>query len=240
MSNRLTIALIAFLALLVSNDGAFARGVGFGGGGFHGGSVFHRGFGGRFHVGLFHGRGFGGRFHEANLHRFAGGFFHGVQRNEVENGLSATGLGLLIQAKIASYFDSLLSQYPIEAGGSGASTGCDAQCISSRYLQNTASSSTSEARGTDIPEYDVNHNCTTLQGIPTRNYCLRTEQENYDTIKSLWSNIPEKIRDQTLAKMQDITSGQSAVTHPYTMMKGYLIAYLQADELMRPAEPFHY
>ncbi|MGC1575000.1 MAG: hypothetical protein WA813_02520 [Beijerinckiaceae bacterium] len=240
MSNRLTIALVAFLAFLVSNDGASARGGGFGAGGFHGGGVFHRGFGGRLHVGLFHGRGFGGRFHEANLHRFAGGFFQGGFRNEVRNGLSATGLGLLIQAKIASYFDSLLSQYPIEAGGSGGGANCDARCISSRYLRNTENPSTSEAKGVDIPQYDVNHNCTTLQGIPTRNFCLRTEQENYDTLKSLWTNIPGRVRDQTLAKMQGITGGHSTVTYPYTMMKGYLIAYLQADELTRPAEPFHY
>ncbi len=239
MSNRLTIALIAFLALLVSNDGASARG-GFVAGGFHAGGVFHRGFGGRLHVGLFHGRGFGGRFHEANLHRFAGGFLQGEQGNEFRNGLSATGLGLLIQARVASYFEGLLSQYPIEVGGSGASANCDAQCISSRYLRTTENPSSSESKGADIPQFDVNHNCTTLQGIPTRNYCLRTEQENYDAIKSLWPNLPGRVKDQTLAKMHDITGGPSSVTYPYTMMKGYLVAYLQADELTRPAEPFHY
>jgi hypothetical protein len=236
MSNRLTIALVALLGLIASNDGASARGGGFVAGGFHGGSVFHRGF----HAGFFHGRGFGGRFREANFHHFAGGFWQGGWRNEFRNGLSAAGLGLLIQARITSYFDGLLSQYPIEAGGSGASANCDAQCISSRYLRTTENPSTSEARGADIPQYDVNHICTNLQGIPTRNYCLRTEQENYDTIKSLWSNLPGRVKDQTLAKMQDITGGPSTVTYPYTMMKGYLVAYLQADELTRPAEPFHY
>ena len=49
-----------------------------------------------------------GRFHEASFHRFAGSFWQDGWRNEFRNGLSATGLGLLIQARLASYFDGLL------------------------------------------------------------------------------------------------------------------------------------
>ena len=236
MSNRLTIAWVALLALMMTNEGASARGGGFGAGGFHAGG-FHRGLGGRFHGGFFLDRGFAGRPHEANIHRFAAGFWPGWWRSEVPNGLTATGLGLLIQAKFASYVESF---YGGDGGGAGGGGACDAQCLSSRYLRGTQNPSTSETASADIPHYDVNHNCTALQGIPTRNFCLRVEQENYDTIKSLWSNLPGKVRDQTLAKMQDITSGPSGVTYPYTTMKGYLIAYLQAEELTRPAEPFHY
>ena len=240
MSNRLTIAWVALLAFIGTNGAASAHGVGFGAGGFHHSGVFHRGFAGRFHTGFFHVRGF---VHEPAPPRVSGSFLRGGFTNEVENGLTATGLGLLIEARIASYL-ALLNQYSGEAGGSGGGgAGCDAQCLSNRYLKNTessSSSSSSQAKGGDIPQYDVNHNCTALQGIPTRNYCLRTEQENYDTIKSLWSNVPGHVKDRTLAKMQDLTRGQSAVTYPYTMMKAYLVAYLQADELTRPAEPFHY
>ena len=75
---------------------------------------------------------------------------------------------------------------------------------------------------------------------PTRNYCFRVEQENYDVLKSLWPNIPGNIKDKTLAKMHDITRGPATVTYPYTIVKGYLVAYLQAAEAARPAEQFRY
>lgn len=217
-------------------------------GGFEGG--FHGrlgGFSGRnFHRGIF---GLQRGFH-ARVGRFRGGFDHGftasLLRGRWRNGLRF-GLGAIdvrwalvpfIQAKITSYFDSYLDRYSNE--GSVAIAPCDAQCISARYLRVTVKAPTAPiVRAVDIPAYDVNRNCSTLQGAPSRNYCLKGEQANYDIIKSLWSDIPDKVKGQTLAKMRDIMRGKPTATHPYTTMKGYLVAYLQAEELTRPAEPFH-
>jgi hypothetical protein len=39
--------------------------------------------------------------------------------------------------------------------------------------------------------------------------------------------------------MGDIMRGSRTATHAYTTMKGHLIAYLRAEELRRPEEPFH-
>ena len=245
----ITAATLALGLSTVALSPAEARG-GFGGG-FHG--RFGGFNGGSFHVGIF---GFRRGFH-AGLGRFAvgrfrGGFEHeftarslrGGWKNGLLYGLSAINVGWalepFIQATIASYFERYFDQYSNEVGGSVAIAPCDAQCISARYLRVTVKAPTVPVvRAVDIPAYDVNHNCSTLQGAPSRNYCLKVEQENYDIIKSLWSDIPDKVKGQTLAKMQDIMRGRPSATLPYTTMKGYLIVYLQAEELTRPAEPFH-
>ncbi|SEE75159.1 hypothetical protein SAMN05444161_6999 [Rhizobiales bacterium GAS191] len=144
-------------------------------------------------------------------------------------------LGPFIQA--ASYFDGYLDRYSSDVEYSAAIAPCDAQCILARYLRVGVTAPTVPAvKAADIPAYDVNRNCSTLQGVPSRNYCLKAEQENYDLIKSFWSDIPDKVKGQTLKKMGEILREQPAATQ----MKGYLIAYLQAQELTRTPEPFHY
>jgi hypothetical protein len=238
MREKLVIALVALLASILSNDIASAGSLS--AADFPGARVLHAEPGGRLHPGLFVGRG-GGGVHEPSLPHSVSSSSQGWWRNEVHNGLTATGLGLLIQSRMAAYLGGLQSQSSSETGAWGPSGVCDAECITSRYLRNTANPSASgTTSGPDVPQYDVDHNCTTLEGIPTRNHCFRVEQENYDILKSLWPNVPGNVKDKTLAKMHDITRGRATVTYPYTMMKGYLVAYLQAAEAARPAEPIQY
>jgi hypothetical protein len=185
-----------------------------------------------------------GRFDDGFGHEFTRSSPPGRWVNGWRHGLSVIDLGWalapFIQAKIASYFDSYVAPYSSAVEGGVAVAPCDAQCISARYLRVTVRApAVPVARAADIPNYDVNRNCAALQGAPSRNYCLKEEQENYNIIKSLWTDIPDKVKGQTLAKMRDIMRGKPTATHAYTTMKGYLIAYLQAEDLTKPAEPFH-
>jgi hypothetical protein len=185
-----------------------------------------------------------GRFDDGFGHEFPKSSLPGRWRIGRRHGLSVIDLGWalapFIQAKIASYFDSYLAAYSSAVEGGTPMAPCDAQCISARYLRVTVKAPAIRvARAADIPIYDVNRNCAALQGAPSRNYCLKEEQENYDIIKSLWADIPDKVKGQTLARMGDIMRGNRTATHAYTTMKGHLIAYLRAEELRRPAEPFH-
>ena len=237
-------AALAFGSLAVVFVPAQARGgfgVGFHArlGGFDGRNV-HAGISG-FRRG-FHAR--VGRFDDGFGHEFPKSSLSGRWRIGRRHGLSVIDLGWalapFIQAKIAAYFDSYLAPHSnaVEVGTPMAP--CDAQCISARYLRVTVKTPAVRlARAADIPIYDVNRNCATLEGAPSRNYCLKEEQENYDIIKSLWADIPDEVKGQTLARMGDIMRGKRTATHAYTTMKGHLIAYLRVEELRRPAEPFH-
>jgi len=67
-----------------------------------------------------------------------------------------------------------------------------------------------------------------------------TQSKHINAIKSLWSDVPDKVKVENLNVLSDIFQSRPTPHYMYTTTKGYLIAYLHAEELTRAQEPFRY
>ncbi|WP_286963840.1 hypothetical protein [Methylobacterium sp.] len=83
--------------------------------------------------------------------------------------------------------------------------------------------------GIEIPQYDVDAVCATDQDPRGRAFCLRLEQNSYDTLKLLWPQASDAAKRYALKGAAGKTSSKAY----YQILEQYLEVSMRNDEMVR-------
>jgi hypothetical protein len=97
----------------------------------------------------------------------------------------------------------------------------------------------------EIPDYDVNRSCSLYHAWAqaAKDYCIRTEQDNYDLIKLLWPNTSTAVKMAAIKQLNHIieiaTPGNlQMISMPYTLLSGYLADEMQKERIAAAPKTF--